>query len=115
MESLKALFANSEIWRLALIAIGVGVGIGIVVVIAILLFRRRQFWSHASEELVGAKGTVEVAFDEACNGKVRLQVAHRTIGCMAYSGESYRFEAGDPVVVVGIRGDKVWVIPASEF
>ena len=48
-------------------------------------------------------------------GKVQLQIAHRTIACVAYSGEVHRFEKGDPVVVVGMKAGKVWVIPAADL
>ena len=112
----KELLADDSLWRIGGIAIAIGIGVGCVIMLAIVLFRRHQFWHGmgTAEELVGTTGVVEVAFNESNHGKVRLQIAHRTIACMAYSDESHQFEKGDPIIVVGMQGGKLWVIPATE-
>ena len=117
LPDLKDLLSNDSLWRMAGIAIAIGIVVGGLIVMGILVFRRRQFWHDSSslEDWVGTTGTVEVAFDELNSGKVRLQLADRTIACLAYSGESHQFKKGDPILVVGIKGEKVWVIPATEF
>ena len=114
---LKELLSNESLWRIAGVAIAIGLIVGLFIVLVIVVFRRRQFWQTQGDlnELVGTTGTVEVGFDEETSGKVRLQIAHRTIDCLAYSGESHHFEKGDQIVVVGVKGEKVWVIPAAEF
>ena len=116
-NSLKDLLANDQLWFWAGIAIAVGIVLGLALVLIIVIRRRKQTFNSmmALEDCIGLPAIVEVPFDETTSGKVTIQLENRTLACVAYSSQAHDFRLGDPVVVVGIKGQKVWVIPSQEF
>ena len=113
----EKILADDQLWLWAGVAIAVGIVLGLLVVGLIVLRRRRQTFNSWMdlEECIGLTGIVEVPFDQNSSGKVRLQLETMTLGCFAYSNQPHQFVPGDEVVVVGIKGKKVWVIPSQEF
>ena len=101
----------------ALAAIALGIVVGLIIVFLIYLKRRRTSINSLLnlDDLIGQTGIVEIPFDQSKSGKIRLQLEGQTLACVAYSDDSHRFTVGDPVIVVGRKGEKVWVIPAHEF
>ena len=111
------ILSDPQSWLLAGIAIAVGIILGLLLVSIVVIRRRRQTFNSmmALEDCIGLSAVVEVPFDQTCSGKINIQLDNRTLACLAYSGEAHQFQAGDAVVIVGIKGKKVWVIPAQEF
>lgn len=116
-EALSRVSAHPQFWLWAGLAIAVGILLGLVLVLTIVIRQRKQNTNSLMglADCIGLSGQVEVPFDQTNSGKVSLQLENRTLACVAYSEQPHMFHRGDPVIVVGIKDHKVWVIPAEEF
>lgn len=103
---------NNPIVIIACISVAVGLVVGVVVVWLIYIQRRRQVVDSLvrTKHLVGRSGTVEIPFDSHTQGKVRLNVKGSLVDFMAFTDETKEFNQGDRVFVVGMKGNKVWVV-----
>lgn len=117
IDVLRELAGRDELWIWVSIAIAVGILCGLLFVLMIVISRRKQTFNSLTtlEDCIGLSAVVDVPFDETTSGKVTIQLDNRTLACVAYSSQSHQFRAGDAVVVVGLKGKKVWVIPVQEF
>lgn len=103
---------NNPIVIIACISVVVGLVVGVVVVWLIYIQRRRQVVDSLvrTKHLVGRSGTVEIPFDAHTQGKVRVNVKGSLVDFMAFTDEPREFSPGDRVFVVGMKGNKVWVV-----
>ena len=103
---------NNPIVIIACISIVVGLVVGVVVVWLIYIQRRRQVVDSLvrTNHVVGRSGTVEIPFDAHTQGKVRVNVKGSLVDFMAFTDEPREFSPGDRVFVVGMKGNKVWVV-----
>lgn len=116
-NTVQDLLRGDQLWAVMGMAIAVGMILGLLFVLAIVIRRRKQTFNSLIrlEDCIGLSAAVEVPFDELTSGKVRIQLDNQTLACVAYTSQPHQFNLGDSVVVVGIKGQKVWVIPAQEF
>ena len=114
---LDKVISHPHLWQWVGLSIAGGAIAGLFVVLLIVIRRRKQVVNSliALEDCIGLPALVEVPFDENTSGKVNIQLDNQTLACFAYSSHAHRYLAGDEVVIVGIKGKKVWVIPAQEF
>lgn len=106
---------SNSILIIAAISIAVGIICGAVVVWFISLRRRQAVDSLIRiNNIVGRSGIVEIPFDSESQGKVRINFNNSQVDFIAFSDESREFRPGDRVLVVGIKGNKVWVV-SEEF
>ena len=98
------------------IAAGMGLLCGTAMAWILLALRRRQADSLVrSEDLVGLTGIVEIPFDATQKGKVRLQVKGSMVDFVALTDERKLLPKGEPVVVMGTKNNRVWVVSAETF
>ncbi len=98
------------------IAVGMGLLCGISMAWILLALRRQQADSLIrAEDLVGLTGTVEIPFDATQKGKVRLQIKGSTVDFVALTDEAKPLSQGDPIVVMGTKNNRVWVVSAESF
>ena len=98
------------------LALGMGLLCGIAMAWILLVLRRRHADSLVrSEDLVGQTGIVEIPFDAHQKGKVRLQVKGSTVDFVALTDEPKMLKIGDPIVVMGTKKNRVWVVSAETF
>ncbi len=57
---------------------------------------------------------MEVPFDQASRGKVRLLTKGSVIDLIAYTDDVRAFQPGDRVLVVGMEQNRLWVVSADE-
>jgi hypothetical protein len=62
------------------------------------------------EDFAGAMGWVEIPFEAETRGKVKLEVAGSYLYMPARSSEARSFNVGDPILVVGLENNLVWVV-----
>lgn len=99
---------------IAAIAGGVGFVLGSVMAGLLQYLRLRQVNSIVqTEDLVGLTGIVELSLDASQRGKVRLQVKGSSVSFMAYTDETQPLEVGDPVLVVGMAENRLWVVSGT--
>ena len=99
-----------------MIAAGMGLFCGTAMAWILLALRRRQADSLVrSEDLLGLTGTVELPFDATQKGKVRLQVKGAMVDFVALTDETTPLSKGDPIVVMGTKNNRVWVVSAETF
>lgn len=93
-----------------------GLACGALVAGSLRLLRRRKSDSLVrSADLVGSTGTVELPFDKASRGKVRLRVKGNLIDSIAYTDENRAFQRGDRVLVVSTEQNRLWVVSADHL
>ncbi len=94
-------------------SVGLLLGGGITLILASLHTRQADSLTR-SEELVGQLGVVELPFDAASTGKVRLQIRGSTIDFIAYTDDVHGFRPGETVLVVGTKNNRLWVVGAEQ-
>jgi len=99
----------------AIAAVLMGIICGSLVAGSLRVLQRRQVDSLVrSNDLVGLTGTVEVPFDQASRGKVRLLAKGNMIDLIAYTDDVKPFQPGDRVLVVGMEQNRLWVVSADQ-
>lgn len=108
---------NNPIVMIACVSIGIGIVLGVLVVWLIYIQRRRQVVDSLvrSNYVVGRSGTVEIPFNSTTQGKVRVNVKGSLVDFTAFTDESREFSRGDRVFIVGMKGNKVWVVSEEAF
>jgi len=96
----------------ALVALGVGYS-------GSLLFRYLKAEGVTSgvtkHDYVGVLGRTLVAIRESQPGKVRIRIKNDTLDMIALSEGGKEIAKGEEIVVVGLEGDKVRVMPRGEL
>lgn len=94
------------------IAVFVGIFGGVLIVGLISLQRRRQVVDSLvrSDNIIGCFGTVEIPLNHNSPGKVRVNLKGSLVDFVAFTDETQQLHQGDRVVVVGMKGNKVWVV-----
>lgn len=103
---------SNPILIIAAIAIALGILCGVFIVGLIYLQRRKQEADSLIriDNIVGCFGTVEVPFNRNSPGKVRVNLKGSLVDFVAFTEENQQFQQGDRIVVVGMKGNKVWVV-----
>lgn len=103
---------NYLIIIVALFSVAIGLFIGALIVWLIYFWRRRQIVDSMMrpEDIVGIYGTVEIPFDANSKGKVRVDIKGSIVDFIARSEETRIFNKGDRVLILQMKGNKVWVI-----
>lgn len=101
----------------ACISIAVGLFCGSLLVWLLYVRRRHQVVDSLVRlnYVVGFSGTVEIPFDQRSQGKLRLNVKGSLVDFVAFTDEPKEFVKGERVFVVGMRGNKVWVVAEDSF
>jgi membrane protein implicated in regulation of membrane protease activity len=108
---------NHLILKVTGIAVIVGLVCGALVVLLIYLQRRRQIVDSLvrSDNVIGRLGTVEIPFNHSSPGKVRVEVKGSLVEFVAFVDQKQEFSRGDRVVVVAMKGNKVWVVAENSL
>jgi membrane protein implicated in regulation of membrane protease activity len=102
-------------WLTALIAVGMGIFCGWVAASVLRSLSRQPISSMVKPEaLIGQVGQVEIPFDQASRGKVKLVLGDSTVSYFAITQEERAFAVGESVLVVGMEHGKLWVASAEE-
>lgn len=102
-------------WLTALIALGMGIFCGWIAAVVLRSLSRQPISSMVKPEaLIGQVGQVEIPFDQASRGKVKLVLGDSTVSYFAITQEERAFAVGDSVLVVGMEHGKLWVASAEE-
>ena len=103
---------NNPILIIACISVAVGLICGVLVVWLIYIQRRHREVDSLvrTNHVVGRFGTVEIPFDCSSQGKVRVNVKGSLIDFIAFTDDNQEFSTSDRVLVVGMKGNKVWVV-----
>ncbi|NMG20107.1 NfeD family protein [Brasilonema bromeliae] len=94
------------------IAVFVGIFGGVLIVGLISLQRRRQVVDSLvrSDNIIGCFATVEIPLNYNSPGKVRVNLKGSLVDFVAFTDETQQLHQGARVVVVGMKGNKVWVV-----
>jgi membrane protein implicated in regulation of membrane protease activity len=99
-----------------ILAVLMGLVCGSAIALTLRSLYRRQVNSLVkTTDLVGLLGTVEVPLSASSRGKVRLQVKGTVIDFIASTTEGREFRPGEPVLVVGMEQNNLWVVSAQEL
>lgn len=103
---------NNAIFIIVAISIAIGMLCGAVVVWLIYLRRGREVVDSLIRvnHVVGRAAMVEIPFDSYSQGKVRMNVKGSLVDFTAFTDEEKQFQPGEMVLVVGMKGNKVWVV-----
>ncbi len=103
---------NYLILTIAGISIAIGIFVGALIVWFIYFWRRRQIIDSLMkpEDLVGLCGIVELPFDVNSKGKVRVAVKGSMVDLIALTDDQQGFQIGDRILIVQMKGNKVWVV-----
>ena len=102
-------------WLTAFIALGMGIFCGWVAASVLRALSRQPISSMVKpESLIGQVGQVEIPFDQASRGKVKLVLGDSTVSYFAITQEERAFAVGESVLVVGMEHGKLWVASAEE-
>ncbi|MEY3298526.1 MAG: hypothetical protein RLZZ597_1786 [Cyanobacteriota bacterium] len=102
-------------WLVAFIALGMGIFCGWVAASVLRALSRQPISSMVKpESLIGQVGQVEIPFDQASRGKVKLVLGDSTVSYFAITQEERAFAVGESVLVVGMEHGKLWVASAEE-
>jgi membrane protein implicated in regulation of membrane protease activity len=102
-------------WLTALIAVGMGIFCGWIAASVLRSLSRQPISSMVKPEaLIGQVGQVEIPFDQASRGKVKLVLGDSTVSYFAITQEERAFAVGESVLVVGMEHGKLWVASAEE-
>lgn len=99
----------------AALALAVGLSVGTAMAWIMRILPARQVDSLIrTQDLVGLIGTVVIPFDASCKGKIRVSVKGVVVDFPAFTTEESKgFMKGEPVLIVGIENNKVWVVSES--
>ena len=101
-------------WLTALIALAMGIFCGWVAAAVLRSLSRQPISSMVKPEaLIGQVGQVEIPFDQASRGKVKLVLGDSTVSYFAITQEERAFAVGEAVLVVGMEHGKLWVASAE--
>lgn len=101
-------------WLVTLVAVLMGWLCGMVAVLVLRSLGSNQVNSLTRpEDLAGQVGTVEIPFDAHSRGKVRLRLGGSTVAFFAFTEEERTLQAGEPVLVVGLEHNKLWVVSSD--
>lgn len=102
---------NYLILIIAGISIAVGIFVGALIVWFIYFWRRREIIDSLMkpEDLVGLCGVVELPFDAASKGKVRVDVRGTMVDLIAVTEDRHKFQVGDRVLIIQMQNHKVLV------
>ncbi|PLZ29684.1 NfeD-like protein [Fischerella thermalis WC542] len=94
------------------IAVALGILAGAFIVVLIFLQRRRLAVDSLvrTNNIVGCYGTVEIPLNRSSPGKIRVNLKGSLVDFVALTDETQQFHQGDRVVVVRMKGNKVWVV-----
>ncbi|TBR60967.1 NfeD-like protein [Mastigocladus laminosus UU774] len=94
------------------IAIALGILAGAFIVLLIFLKRRRLAIDSLVriDNIVGSYGTVEIPLNHNSPGKIRVNIKGSLVDFVALTDENQEFFPGDRVVVVRMKGNRVWVV-----
>jgi membrane protein implicated in regulation of membrane protease activity len=99
---------------LIIIAISLVIGIlcGAVIVWFIYLGRRNQVVDSLvrTDNIIGRIGVVEIPFSHNSQGKVRINLKGSMVYLQAFTDEEKEFHIGEKVLIMGLKGNKVWVV-----
>jgi membrane protein implicated in regulation of membrane protease activity len=102
-------------WLTALLAVGMGIFCGWIAAVVLRSLSRQPISSMVKPEaLIGQVGQVEIPFDQASRGKVKLVLGDSTVSYFAITQEERAFAVGDSILVVGMEHGKLWVASAEE-
>jgi membrane protein implicated in regulation of membrane protease activity len=59
---------------------------------------------------IGSYGTVEIPLNHNSPGKIRVNIKGSLVDFVALTDENQEFFPGDRVVVVRMKGNRVWVV-----
>ena len=106
---------QEQLLIIALIAIAVGIFGGIIFVLVLQIQRRNVTINSSirSKQLVGAIGTVQVPFDQNSRGKIRVGIKGSLVDFIALTNSPEVLEAGERVLIIEVRENKVWVVPEN--
>jgi membrane protein implicated in regulation of membrane protease activity len=98
------------------LAIAIGVICGTAIVWALYSLRQREADSLLrTGDLAGLSGIVEIPFDSSSRGKVRVNAKGMMIDFTASTQEAVTFAKGERVVIVGVEGNRIWVVSEKFF
>jgi membrane protein implicated in regulation of membrane protease activity len=108
---------NNPILIVACISVTVGIVCGALVVWFIYLHRQYTEVDSLvrSNHVIGRVGIVEIPFDSNSQGKIRVNVKGSLVDFLALTDEAQEFSKGSRVLVVAMKGNKVWVASESVF
>lgn len=103
---------SSSVWVVLFISLIIGTLCGCFIVLLIYLKRRNTTIDSLvrPQDLIGISGVVEIPFDRHSSGKVRVKVKSSSIGFIALTDEPQGFKTGDRVLIVEMKGDRIWVV-----
>lgn len=106
---------NLAPWLTALLAVGMGIFCGWIAAVVLRSLSRQPISSMVKPEaLIGQVGKVEIPFDQASRGKVKLVLGDSTVSYFAITQEERAFAVGESVLVVGMEHGKLWVASAED-
>lgn len=68
-----------------------------------------------SDDVVGLEGIVTLPFDHNSRGKVQLKVKGSQVERIAYTDEEHEFQYGEPILVVSVEQERLWVVSARDL
>lgn len=103
---------NNPILIIITISLVIGICCGALIVWLIYIQRRNQVVDSLvrTDNIIGRCGIVEIPFNRNSQGKVRVNLKGSMIYLQAFTDEEKEFNIGDTVLVMGIKGNKVWVV-----
>ncbi|BAZ67009.1 MAG: NfeD family protein [Pelatocladus maniniholoensis HA4357-MV3] len=103
---------KNSILVIAGITVALGVLVGAFIVLLIFLQRRRLAIDSfvRMDNIVGSYGTVEIPLNHNSPGKIRVNLKGSLVDFVALTDETQEFFQGDRVVVVRMKGNRVWVV-----
>jgi membrane protein implicated in regulation of membrane protease activity len=110
------MWVSPGLTQFVIVPISVAMGTGVGSSVAWALRKLRQNTSDSmirGDDLVGATGIVEVPFERGRLGRVRLTIKGMNVGYTAITSWETPLTISQKVVVVGIDGHKVRVVPSS--
>ena len=102
---------------IVLLSIAVGLAVGTALVLLIQLQRRSEVINSmpSFSNAVGRWAIVEVPFDAASRGKVRLTLKGSMMDLLATTDSERPLRVGDRVFVVAAQGNSVLVVPEDQM
>ncbi|NJL36656.1 MAG: NfeD-like protein [Leptolyngbyaceae cyanobacterium RM2_2_4] len=98
------------------LAIAIGIICGTAIVWALHSLRQQEADSLVrSGDLAGLSGIVEIPFDSSSRGKVRVNAKGMMIDFTASTQEAVTLVKGERVVIVGVEGNRIWVVSEKSF
>lgn len=98
---------------IAAVAMGLVCGSFVSGILQALRYRRVDSLVR-TQDLVGLIGTVEIPLKAGERGKVRLQVKGNLVDMIAYTDAPQELQQGQPVLVVSMDDNRLWVVATRE-